>query len=395
MSTVAEVSRSPRFLPLWLIAPLILLGCEAKSASAPPPPPNVEVVPAVQQDVPITSEWVAVVDGYVNAQITPQVTGYLIRQTYREGSYVHKGDVLFEIDPRPFQAALDQTKGQLAQSEAQLGKAKLDVERDTPLAKERAIAQSQLDTETQAMLAAEATVKSAQAAVEQAQLNLEWTKVRSLVDGISGIAKGQIGDLVGPTTLLTTVSQVNPIKAYIALSEQEYLRFAEKINRNSLGSKVVSIDKPVPRLILGNGELYPEKGEFIITDRQVDPQLGTIRIAAAFANPKYILRPGQFGKIQAVTETVKGAIVVPQRAVNELQGMYQVAVIDSSNQASIRNVKVGERYQNLWVIQEGVKPGERVVVEGIQKVRNGSTVNVVTASAAPTAAGSSNSAGTR
>jgi RND family efflux transporter MFP subunit len=367
------------FFVLLLLCPAALFqfGCQAKSAATPPPPPDVEVITVLQQDVPIVSEWVATTDGYINAQITPQVTGYLVAQTYREGSYVRKDDVLFEIDPRPFHATLDLASGQLAQAQAQLGKARLDVERDTPLAKERAIAQSQLDTEVQAALAAEAVVKSAQANVESAQLNLGFTKVRSLVDGISGIAKGQLGDLVGPTTLLTTVSQVNPIKAFIALSESEYLRFATNININSLGPKATSINKPVPTLILGDGSVYPFKGDFILTDRQIDPLTGTIRIAAAFPNPQFILRPGQFGKIQAVTETRKGALLIPQRAVSELQGIYQVAVVDSSNKASLRTVKAGERFGTLWIIEEGLKSGERVITEGIQKVRNDTTVNIV------------------
>lgn len=358
-------------------AALFQFGCQAKSAPSLPPPPDVEVTTVIQQDVPVVSEWVATTDGYINAQISPQVTGYLVAQTYREGSYVHKNDVLFEIDPRPFQAALDLAQGQLAQAGAQLGKARLDVERDTPLAKERAIAQGQLDTEIQAALAAEAVVKSAKANVEQAALNLGFTKVRSLVDGISGIAKGQLGDLVGPTTLLTTVSQVNPIKAFIALSESEYLRFATNININSLGPKVVSINKPVPTLILGDGSTYPEKGDFILTDRQIDPLTGTIRIAAAFPNPQFLLRPGQFGKIQCVTETRRNALLIPQRAVSELQGIYQVAVVDSSNKASLRTVKPGERFGTLWIIDQGLKPGERVITEGIQKVRNDTIVNIV------------------
>jgi len=380
-TTLSDGRRSWLSHPVSLLflssAALFQFGCQAKSAATPPPPPDVEVITVLQQDVPIVSEWVATTDGYINAQISPQVTGYLVAQTYREGSYVRKDDVLFEIDPRPFHATLDLASGQLAQAQAQLGKARLDVERDTPLAKERAIAQSQLDTEVQAALAAEAVVKSAQANVESAQLNLGFTKVRSLVDGISGIAKGQLGDLVGPTTLLTTVSQVNPIKAFIALSESEYLRFATNININSLGPKVTSINKPVPTLILGDGSVYPFKGDFILTDRQIDPLTGTIRIAAAFPNPQFILRPGQFGKIQAVTETRKGALLIPQRAVSELQGIYQVAVVDSSNKASLRTVKPGERFGTLWIIEEGLKSGERVITEGIQKVRNDTTVNIV------------------
>jgi len=360
-----------------LLASGALAGCEAKSTAGPPPPPDVETATVIQQDVPIVTEWVAVTDGYVNAQITPQVTGYLIRQNYREGSFVHKDDVLFEIDPRPFQAILEQAEAQHSQAKAQLGKANLDVQRDTPLAKQRAIAQSQLDTEIQTALAAEATVQAAKAQVDQAKLNVGFTKVRSLTDGISGIAKGQLGDLVGPTTLLTTVSQVNPIKAYIAISEQEYLKFAENINRNSLSQDVkTSYNKPVPYLILGNGEKYPAKGEFIFTDRQIDPLTGTIRIAAAFPNPQSILRPGQFGKMQAVTEFHKDALLIPAKAVNELQNLYQVAVVDSSSKVSIRNIQVGDRYKDFWIVTGGLKPGERVITMGFQKTRDGSTVRV-------------------
>jgi RND family efflux transporter MFP subunit len=364
-------------------APFVGAGCSDKSAATPPPPANVEVVAAVQEDIPIIGEWVATLDGYVNAQISPQVTGYLLKQNYREGSSVHKGEVLFEIDPRPFQALVDQAQGQLAQSRAQLGKAQLDVDRDTPLAAQRAIAQSQLDNDIQARLADEAVVVSSKASLEQAELNLEFTKVRSLVDGISGIAKGQIGDLVTPTTNLTTVSQVNPIKAYISISEQEYLHFAAVINANSLGQTNPHYTAPVPELILGDGTTYKYKGQFIITDRQVDPQTGTIRIAAAFPNPESILRPGQFGKLRATTETRKGAVLIPQRAVSELQGTYQIAVVGSDNKVTVRNIKIGERYQDMWIIEDGLKAGERVVSEGVQKARDGSTVNPTLVTAKP------------
>jgi RND family efflux transporter MFP subunit len=326
-----------------------------------------------QKDVPIYGEWVATLDGYVNAQIQPQVSGYLIKQNYKEGSFVRKGDVLFEIDPRPFQAVLDQANALLAQAEALLGKTQLDVDRDTPLAKERAIAQSQLDNDVQANLAAKAAVRSGEAQVEQSQLNLGFTHVTSLVDGIAGIAQVQIGNLVSPTTVLTSVSQVNPIKAYFPISEQEYLRLAERINAHT--QQQVPTDAPPLDLILADGSVYPQKGWILLTDRQVDVTTGSIRIVSAFPNPKNILRPGQFGRVRAATATKQGALLIPQRAVTELQGMYQVAVVGSDNKVSIRLVKVGERIDTLWIIEEGLHSGERVVVEGVQKVRAGAVVN--------------------
>ena len=348
-----------------------LLGC-GKPAAAPAIAPDVKVAAVEQRDVPIISEWVATLDGYVNAQIQPQVTGYIIQQNYKEGAPVRKGDVLFEIDPRPFQAVLDQAKAQLAQAQAQLGKTKLDVDRDTPLAKERAIAQSQLDNDIQANLAADAAVQSAKAQVEQAQLNLGFTHVTSLVDGIAGIAQVQIGNLVSPLTVLTSVSQVNPIKAFFPISEQEYLRLAEKINSQS--HLEVPKDAPMLDLILADGTIYPQKGHILYTDRQVDIATGSIRIASAFPNSKNILRPGQFGRVRASTYTRNNALLVPQRAVIEIQGTYQLAVVGSDNKVNVRIVKVGERVGTQWIIDSGVKSGEMVIVEGVQKVRDGSSV---------------------
>jgi membrane fusion protein (multidrug efflux system) len=356
------------------LALLLLSGCGQKQAAAPPPPPDVEVVDVEQRDVPIYSEWVAALDGYVNADIRPQVTGYLIKQNYREGTVVRKGELLFEIDPRPFQAALEQTKGQLAQAEAQLGKTTLDVARDTPLAQQSAIPQAQLDNDIQANAAAKAIVSANKAQVEQAQLNLSFTSVRSLVDGIAGLAKGQIGDLVGPTTVLTTVSQVNPIKAYVAISEQEYMRFATRISEASQGKQVAGAVKNL-ELVLSDGSLYPHKGWVVVADRQIDVKTGTIRIAGAFDNPGGILRPGQFGRVRAATRLAKDALLVPQRCVVETQGSYQVVVVGADNKASIRPVKVGERIGQQWIITEGLKPGERVIVEGIQKAKEGAPVN--------------------
>jgi len=354
-----------------LIGLATLAGC-SKPAGAPGVAPDVKVAVVEQRDVPIVSEWVATLDGYVNAQIQPQVTGYLVQQTYKEGSPVRRGDILFEIDQRPFQAVLDQAKAQLAQAQAQLGKTKLDVDRDTPLAKERAIAQSQLDNDIQANLAADAAVQSAKAQVEQAQLNLGFTHVTSLVDGIAGIAQVQIGNLVSPLTVLTSVSQVNPIKAFFPISEQEYLRFAEKINSQS--HMEVPKDAPLLDLILADGTIYPQKGHILYTDRQVDIATGSIRIASALPNHKNILRPGQFGRVRASTYTRNNALLVPQRAVIEIQGTYQLAVVGSDNKVNVRIVKVGERIGTQWIIDSGVKSGEMVIVEGVQKVREGSPV---------------------
>lgn len=354
----------------------LLAGCGGKAAGPPGAAPEVKVIAVTQRDVPIVSEWVATLDGYVNAQIQPQVTGYIVKQTYKEGSPIRNGAVLFEIDPRPFQALLDQSKAQLAQAQAQMGKTQLDVDRDTPLAKERAIAQSQLDNDIQANLAAKAEVQSAEAQVEQAQLNLGFTHVTSLFEGIAGIAQVQLGNLVNPSTVLTSVSQVNPIKAYFPISEQEYLRLASGINAPQ-GDLESPKDSPPLELILADGTVYPSKGRVLYTDRQVDITTGTIRVVSAFPNPKNYLRPGQFGRVRASTYTRNGALLVPQRAVIELQGSYQLAVVGSDNKVNVRIVKVGERVGTEWIIDSGVKKGDMVVVEGVQKVREGVSVTPV------------------
>src|SRR5947209_4462372 len=338
--------RSPtsRFWPgrryLIILASLLavaLTGCSKKEATAAAAPPEVEVTGVIQQDVPLYTECISTLDGYVNAEIRPQVSGYLLKQNYQEGTVVRKGQTLFEIDPRPFEAALEQAKGQLAQADAQLGKTKLDVARDTPLAQQSAIPQAQLDNDIQANESARAVVAAAKAQVDQAQLNLSFTKVRSLVDGIAGLAKGQVGDLVGPTTILTTVSQVEPIKAYFAVSEQEYLRFASRISDVAEGRKRMGNQK-ILELVLSDGSVYPRKGWVVLADRQVDVKTGTIRLAGAFENPGGILRPGMFGLVRAVTGTAKSALLVPQRSVVEIQGSYSVVVVGANNQASIRPV---------------------------------------------------------
>ncbi len=369
-------------MPLWQtsgrtailcsLTALCWTGCGKKEAVV-APAPEVEVTPVTQQDVPLYTECVATLDGYVNAQIQPQVTGYLMKQNYGEGMVVSKGAVLFEIDPRPFEAALQQSKGKLAEAEAQLGKTKLDVTRDVPLAKESAIPQAQLDNDVQANEAAVAMVAAAKAQVDQAELNLSFAKVRSLISGVAGLAKGQIGDLVGPTTILTTVSQVEPIKAYFALSEQQYLKMADRISAVSEGRRRAGERKTL-ELILSDGSVYPRKGLLVLADRQVDVKTGTIRMAGAFENPGGILRPGMFGRVRAITGVDKSALLVPQRSVVEAQGSYSVVVVDSNNQANIRPVKIGQRVGQLWVITEGVKLGEEVIAEGVEKARQGITV---------------------
>ena len=350
------------------------VGCGSKNVSAAAaPPPNVQIVEVIQRDVPVYHEYLATLDGFVNAQIQPQVTGYLIRQNYAEGAVVARNQVLFKIDPRPFQAIVDQAKAQVAQAEAQLGKTQLDVQRDTPLAKEKAIAQSQLDNDIQANLAAKATVQADKASLEQAELNLEFTNVRSLVDGIAGIATGQVGNLVGPQTLLTSVSQVEPIKAYFTVSEQEYLAF---VKRNPTQADQAAREKQFELdLILADGSTYPRKGKFYAADRQVDIQTGSIRLAGLFPNPGNVLRPGQFGRVRFISYIRKGAMLVPQKSVVELQGSYQVAVVGSDNKVTLRTVAVGERTGPMWIINDGLKAQERVVVEGVQKVRENLQVN--------------------
>jgi RND family efflux transporter MFP subunit len=352
------------------------LGCSNGNvrAAAPPPPPTVEVAPVLQKDVPLQGEWVGTLDGYVNAQIQPEVSGYLIRQDYHEGALVKKDQLLFEIDPRPFQAVLDQAKGQLAQAEAQMANAELNVKRDIPEAQAHAIPQSQLDTDTQALLAAKASVEADQAAVEQATINLGYTKVTSLIDGIAGINTVQVGNLVGPSAVLTAVSQVSPIKVYFPISEQEYLRMADGGRPGNVDFITHASRIPL-KLSLADGSTYPHPGKIIFADRQVNAQTGTIQIVGEFPNSKNLLRPGQYARVQAPTGNIEGALLVPQAAVTQQQGSNQVTVIGADNRAQLRTVAVGPTVGTLWVITSGLKPGERVVAVGADKVKEGGLVN--------------------
>jgi membrane fusion protein (multidrug efflux system) len=348
-------------------------ACKSSTAAAPPPPPpEVSVITVAPERVAITSEWIATLDGYVNAQIRPQVSGYLLKRNYEEGAVVRKGQVLFEMDRRPFEAVLAQTRAQLAEADAQRGKTERDLQRDRPLAEQRAIAQSQLDNDVQANLAAQAAVKSATASVETAQLNVGFTNVTSLIDGVAAIATAQIGDLVGPTTLLTTVSQIDPIKVYFPLSEQEYLRMAGLINSHSARASMSGGASLT--LVLADGSVYPRTGRFLAADREIDAKTGTIRISATFPNPDRTLRPGQFGRVRAETSVRTDALLVPQRAVTELQGSFQVHVLGPDNAVTTKTVKVGDRLNGRWIIESGLQPGARVVVEGAP-AKDGSVVN--------------------
>jgi RND family efflux transporter MFP subunit len=352
------------------------LGCSNGNvrAAGPPPPPLVEVAPVIQKDVPVQGEWVGTLEGYVNAQIQPQVSGYLIRQDYHEGALVKKGQLLFEIDPRPFQAVLDQAKGQLAQAEAQMANAELNVKRDIPEAEAHAIPQSQLETDTQSLRGAKAAVEAGQASVEQAELNLGYTRVVSLIDGIAGINTVQVGNLVGPSTVLTAVSQVSPIKVYFPISEQEYLRMADGGGPGSVDFLTHASRIPL-QLTLADGSTYPHQGRIIFADRQVNTQTGTIQIVGEFPNSRNLLRPGQYARIQTPTGNITGALLVPQAAVNQQQGTYQVTVVAADNRVQLRTVQVGPTVGTLWVITSGLKAGERVIAVGADKAKEGGLVN--------------------
>jgi membrane fusion protein (multidrug efflux system) len=336
-------------------------------------PVDVIVVPVEQRDFPVAEEWVASLYGFVDAQIRAQVTGLLLRQDYRDGARVKEGELLFEIDSRPFRAALAQAEGQLEQAEAQFGKTQQDVKRYGPLAAEKAISEQEYDDAVQANIAARAQVAGARATVEQAQLNLDFSRITSPVNGVAGIVQTQVGDLVGPGTgILATVSTEDPIKVYFPVSEQAYLEFT--------GSDSAAQTRGFPadiklELILSNGRVYPYPGQFYAADSQIDPNTGTLRIAALFPNPQNALRPGQFGRVRAIVRTLKGALLVPERALAELQDGYQIVTVDGGDKAHPRTVKVGPRVGGLAVIEDGVKPGDRVIVDGFAKVREGTPVN--------------------
>jgi membrane fusion protein, multidrug efflux system len=385
---------------ILVLAPILLTGCgKAPAAGGPQGAMPVSVVQVAASNVPVSNEWVGTLDGYVNAQIQPQANGYLIKQTYREGAQVAKGQILFEIDPRPFQAALDQAKGQLAQAQgqvlqaqAQLGLAEINVKRDTPLAQARAIAQSQLDNDVQqkaqteaGVQSAKASVAAAEAAVENAQLNLGFTHVRSLITGVAGQATTQVGNLVNTQSVLTSVSQLNPIKVFFSISDSEYLAL---IQRTHGSGDLLKSENAIPlTLTLANGEVYPPKGRIVFVDRQMNAQTGAIRIAASFPNPGNILRPGQFGRVRGETQMRHHALLIPQVAVQELQGLQQVYVAGSDNKAHLTTVELGPQIGANWLVEGGIAPGAQVIVDNLQKLREGSPVNPHPAPATVASAG--------
>jgi len=360
-------------------------GCkkDVSASTAAMPALPVNVVKIEPKDVAISNEWVGTMDGYVNAQIQPQAAGYLVRQLYTEGAPVKTGQVLFEIDPRPFQAALDQAEGQLGQAKAQLALTQINVKRDTPLAEARAIARSQLDNEVQQQAQAEANVKTAEAAVETATLNLSFCKVRSLISGVAGQATVQVGNLVNTQSVLTSVSQLNPIKVYFSISDSEYLALAHETATGN--ADLLKAAGKVPLVLtLSNGDEYPSKGHIAFVDRQVNAQTGAIRVAASFPNPQNLLRPGQFGRVKANTEVRRQAVLVPQAAVVEFQGQQQVYTVGAENKVHVNTVTLGPQHGSDWVIEAGLPPDATVIVDNLQKLREGAPVSpqLVTAKAA-------------
>jgi RND family efflux transporter MFP subunit len=354
---------------------LVVTGCSRKATQTGPPAPEVLVTTVAPRDVPRVLERVATLDGFINANINAQVQGYIVSRDYQEGSLVKKGDLLFQIDPRPFEAALAQAKGTLAKDKANLAKAEADEKRALDLFNRKVISDQERDTAVAAAGSNRANVEADEAAVKQAELNLGYAKVIAPIDGIAGFANNQVGDLVGPTTgPLTTVSQIDPIKAIVTAGEGPFTDFVSR--HPDPTERAAYIRSLQFDLILGNGTLYPHKGTFYALDRNLDLKTGSIRYEVIFPNPGNNLRPGQFGKVRFVADTKKNALIVPQEAVSELQGNYQVVVVDQDNKAHIRPVKMGERIGAMWEVTEGLKPGERVVVQGIQKTREGAPVTV-------------------
>jgi membrane fusion protein (multidrug efflux system) len=357
-----------------LTVPLIVAAAACGRKAPPPPAPvEVSVTPVIQRDVPVVSEWIGTLDGSVNADIRPKVEGYLRRQVYKEGQFVHAGNLLFEIDPRQFRAALQQAQGAVGQADAQLAKASKDVERFTPLAAQRAVSQQELDNALSAERNARAALASARAAADQSALSMGWTRITSPIDGVVGIAKSQVGDLVNTQTVMTTVSTVDPIRVTYGISEREYLRYAERINRANYAT---TLQGPVLELVLDDGTVYPQKGRAVLVDREIDAKTGTMTIRGFFPNPRHILRPGQYAKVRAALEVKPAALLVPQRAVMELQGGYRVAVAGPDDKADIRAIQTGERVEDLWVVEKGLKAGDRVIVTGLQYVRAGTPLKI-------------------
>ena len=356
-------------LLLAAISPAVLFvcaGCSSNAEKPAPPPPAVTTTPVIQKDVPISQEWVGTMAGNTDADIRPKVEGFLLTRLYDEGSFVDKGQAMFQLDRRQAQAAVEQANGNLERARAALGQAQIDVRRFTPLVAEKAVSQAELDKATSAEKASKATVDADQAALDNAKLNLGWTTVTSPISGIAGVAKVAIGDLITPITVMTTVSSVNPIYVDVSIAEQDYLRYRREDPRHAAGRNL--------QLILGDGTLYAQRGHVLFLNREVDTRTGTIQVRGEFPNPGNVLRPGQYGRVRAVTELRKDAMLVPQAAVSELQGVYQVGVVSDDNKVTIKAVKLGPQFGDMWVVESGLQVGDKVVVDGLQRIKSGMTV---------------------
>jgi len=365
---VSLTSLSRSVLPLSLLLQLTFLGaCSSEKEKPAPPPPGVTVTPVVQKDVPVYQEWVGTMTGNIDADIRPKVEGFLLQRLYTEGSFVKKGQPLFQLDRRQAQAALEQAQGHLERAQAGLAQAQIDVNRYTPLVADKAVSQAELDKAQSMERAGKAEVEGAKAGLDNAKLNLGWTTVISPISGIAGIAKVAVGDLITPNTVMTVVSAVDPIYVDVNIAEQDYLRFARQKAKQTAGKSL--------ELILGDGTVYPYRGHVLLVGRDVDTRTGTIAVRNTFPNPGNVLRPGQYARIRAVTEDLKDALLIPQRSIAELQGIYQVGVVDAQNKVAIRQVKPGPQYGDMWVITSGLQPGDKVVVDGLQRLRDGMTVS--------------------
>jgi len=364
-----KVRPSLRRLSLILAATVLasaLDACGGGEEKPAPPPPGVTVATVIQKDVPIHQEWIGTMTGNVDADIRPKVEGFLLAKVYSEGSLVEKGQVMYQLDKRQAQAAVEQAEGNLERAKAALTQAQIDVNRYTPLVAQRAVSQSELDKATSAQKAATAMVDANQAALDNAKLNLGWTTVTAPITGIAGVSKSQIGDLITPNTVMTTVSSVNPIYVDVNIAEQDYLRFRRGKPGESGGQNL--------QLILGDGSVFPQHGRVLFLGREVDSRTGTILVRGEFPNPGDILRPGQYARVSAVTETRRSAMLVPAASVSELQGLYQVGVVGADNKVTIKTVKLGPQYGDMWIVESGVQPGENVIVDGLQRVRTGVVV---------------------
>jgi RND family efflux transporter MFP subunit len=358
--------RWPQPLCVACLSLAILSGCESKEVKPTPPPPGVTVTPVVQKDVDIRQEWVGTMAGNTDADIRPKVEGFLLKRLYTEGSYVKKGQPLFQLDRRQGEAAVQQAQGNLERAKAVLAQTQIDVNRYTPLVAQRAVSQAELDKAQSSKRAATAEVDGDQAALDNANLNLGWTTVTSPISGVAGIAKVGIGDLMTPNTVMTTISNVDPIYVDFSISEQDWLRFNREQSGRAAGQ--------VLQMFLGDGTLYPRIGQALLVNREVDSHTGTIQVRASFPNSGNVLRPGQYARIRAIAEVRKGALLVPQQSISELQGIYQVGVVNADNTVTIKTVKLGPQFSDMWIVESGLQAGEQVVVDGLQRVRSGMTV---------------------